>query len=185
MKTPKIQYTEVEAEIEAADIDDFVPMTCDELLKDPDKLVDILDDDLGHFLALSLQDKTRVYKTLKRLVPQPEFKYQHEWLLEALKDDIDDDKRALVVEGIRSSTDLEGSTPPPVVEEKFRSKCGRGAKKEIDYAEVEDLAFKLDTKTAVAQALGFYGAPGFNNRLKSDAEFKAAYDRGIARRQAK
>lgn len=149
-------------------VDEETPMTYDELLINITNSVSILKEETWHFTALSLEDKKRFYKIFKRSNLQPMLAMDYEWLCEYMKEDIDE------CEG----TETGIVKTPRVISE------GRGNKKVIDYVQVEELAATLATKTAVAQGLGFYGAPGFNNRFNSDPEFKAAYDKGIARRAA-
>lgn len=69
--------------------DEFVPVPFAKLLGDPPEATRIIYDDLDHFTRLTRDQQGQLFRAIKRIKPHPEFQEQYDWLIDAMKEEME------------------------------------------------------------------------------------------------
>jgi hypothetical protein len=98
--------TEHDTVVEVID-DEFVPIPFAKLLADPEMAAEEMYEDFEHFQKLTRDQQGQVYRAIRKLKPKPEFKDEHKYLVEQMKEEME-------YEDAEASGKLDIANDPPL-----------------------------------------------------------------------
>jgi hypothetical protein len=146
----------------------FVPIPFAKLFADPQMAAEEIHEDIEHFTNLQRDEMGQLYRAIRKIKPKPEFKTEHAWVVDAMKEEMD------YADAVANGTvDLVSDTP----DHEFPDPSGGPT--EPEEVEEEDEDFDDDAARKVAARsciLEFYQSEPTYKKKVSAAEIMGGED---------